>query len=75
VANFRFKIISKILANRLASIAARIVSSNQNGFIKGRHMKDCIGITSEAINMLSKKIPSGNVAFKIDISKAFDTLN
>jgi len=25
--------------------------------------------------MLSKKIPGGNVAFKIDISKAFDTLN
>ena len=34
MANFRFKIISKILVDRLASIAARIVSSNQNGFIK-----------------------------------------
>jgi len=75
VANFRFTIISKIVANKLTSIAARIVSPNQNGFIKGRHNKYCIGITSEAINMLSKKIPDGNVAFKIDISKAFDTLN
>jgi len=75
VANFRFKIISKILADRLASIAARIVSPNQNGFIKGRYIKDCIDITSEAINMLSKKIHGGNVAFKIDIFKAFDTLS
>jgi len=75
VAKFRFKIISKILIDKLASIAARIVSPNQNDFIKGWHIKDCIGITSEAINMLSKKIIGGNVAFKIDISKAFDSLS
>jgi len=35
VKKFSFKIISKILANRLASIVARIVSPNQNSFIKG----------------------------------------
>jgi len=35
VANFRFKIISKILVDKLASTVARIVSPNQNGFIKG----------------------------------------
>jgi len=75
MANFRFKIISKILADRLASIAARIVSPNQNDFIKGQHIKDCIGITSETINMLSKKMHGGNMAFKIYISKAFDTLS
>jgi len=71
MANFSFKIISKILADMLAFIAARIISPNQNGFINGWHIKDCIDITSEAINMFSKKISSGNVAFKIDISKAF----
>jgi len=35
IANFRFKIISKILDDRLASITARIVSPDQNDFIKG----------------------------------------
>jgi len=75
VTNFKFKIIPKILVNKLVSIIARIVSPNQNGFIKGQHIKDCIGITSEAINMISKKILGGNVAFKIDNSKAFDTLS
>ena len=43
--------------------------------MKGWHIKDCIGITLEATNMLSKKICDGNVAFKINISKAFDTLS
>jgi len=34
-ANFRFKIISKTLADGLALIVSRLVSPNQNGFIKG----------------------------------------
>jgi len=33
VANFKFKIISKILADRLALVAGRVISPNQNGFV------------------------------------------
>lgn len=74
LANFKFKILSKILADRLASILPNIISKEQRGFIKGRNIKDCIAITSEAINLLDKKCFGGNLALKIDISKAFDTL-
>ena len=74
LANFKFKIISKILANRLAPIMNNIISPEQRGFIKGRNIKDGICITSEAINHLHQKSFAGNVAFKVDISKAFDTL-
>jgi len=52
-ANFKFKIISKILADRLALVATRIISPNQYGFVQGRQIPYCIGIASEAINMLS----------------------
>jgi len=75
VANFKFKIISKILADRLALVAARIISPNQYGFVQGRKIQDCIGIAYEAINMLSKKVREGNVAYKVDLHKAFDTLS
>jgi len=61
VANFKFKIISKILANRLALVAARIISPNQYGFVQGRQIPDCIGIAFEAINVLSKKVRRCNV--------------
>jgi len=52
-----------------------IILEEQRGFIKGRNIKDCICLTSEAVNLLSKKTYGGNIACKIDISKAFDTLN
>jgi hypothetical protein len=75
LANFQFKLISKILANRLSLIAPKIISGHQKGFIRDRHISECICITSEAINLLDKKSFGGNLALKIDIRKAFDTLD
>jgi hypothetical protein len=74
MANFKFKIISKIIADRLASILPSIISEEQRGFIHERNIKDCLCIASEAINLLQNKAFGGNLALKIDISKAFDTL-
>jgi len=56
-------------------VAARIISPNQYGFVQGRHIQDCISIASEAINMFFKKVWAGNVAYKVDIHKVFDTLS
>ncbi|XP_058742332.1 uncharacterized protein LOC131614798 [Vicia villosa] len=75
VSNFKFKIISKIIADRLAAIMSSLVSTEQRGFIHGRHIHDCIGLASEAFNMLDSKAWCGNLAFKVDIAKAFDTLD
>jgi hypothetical protein len=73
LANFKFKIISKVLADdRLAQILPSIISKEQRGFVNGRNIKDCICLTSEAVNLLPKKAFGGNLALKIDISKAFD---
>ncbi|XP_068474775.1 uncharacterized protein [Phaseolus vulgaris] len=63
IINFKFKIISKILANRLELVVARIISPNQYGFVKGRKIQDCIGIASKTINMLSKKVRGGVSVF------------
>jgi len=38
VANFKFKIISKILADRLAIVAVRIISPYQYEFVQGRQI-------------------------------------
>ncbi|GAU27921.1 hypothetical protein TSUD_160160 [Trifolium subterraneum] len=75
MANFKFKVISKIIADRLASILPSIDSEEQKGFIHDRNIKDCLCIASEAANLLHNKSYGGNLALKIDITKAFDTLD
>jgi len=56
VANFKFKIIFKILTGRLALVATKIISLNQYGFVQGRQIQDCIGIASEAITCFLKRL-------------------
>jgi hypothetical protein len=66
-------IITKILADRLGGIASRIVSQQQRGFLSGRQAHEWIMIASEGANILDRKVYGGNMALKIDISKALDT--
>jgi hypothetical protein len=47
-----YKIISKVLVDRVAEIMPYFVSAGQKGFIKGRHIGDWIYMTSKAINIL-----------------------
>ena len=73
--NFIFKICTKILADRLGFLAPTIISKNQFGFVKGRRIQDCIALASEGFNILKNKSKEGNIAIKVDIRKAFDTLD
>ncbi|XP_058746496.1 uncharacterized protein LOC131619414 [Vicia villosa] len=51
-----------------------LVSKEKRGFIHGRHIHDCIRLASEAVKLLDSKDWCGNIALKVDIAKAFDTL-
>jgi hypothetical protein len=44
LANFKFKTITKVLADRLSQILPNLISKEQRGFIKGRNVKDCIAL-------------------------------
>jgi len=75
LANIKFKIVTKIVADRLAGMTSQIISIEQRGFVRGRNISECIVLASEAINSLDKRQYGGNIALKVDISKAFDTLD
>lgn len=68
------KLISKILALRLAPRLDEIVDHNQNAFIRTRSIHDnCKYIQRAAVLIRKKKSPM--LLLKLHISKAFDTLS
>lgn len=71
--NFLSKIFTKIISMRLGPLLKNILSCSQYGFIPGKNIHHYIAAGSEGFQCLSKG--GGNLALKVDIRKAFDTMN
>ncbi|RVW46228.1 LINE-1 retrotransposable element ORF2 protein [Vitis vinifera] len=69
-----YKLLAKVLANRLKKIVGKVVSSAQNAFVEGRQILDVALIANEAIDSLLKRNESG-VLCKLDLEKAYDHIN
>lgn len=54
-ANFKFKIINKVIGNKLTYIMPNIISPRKISFIQGRYISDCIYLTLEGIDMLHNR--------------------
>jgi hypothetical protein len=68
------KIISKLLANRLAPELENLISINQTDFVKKRCIHDNFMYMQQVVKDLhKKKFPS--LFIKLDISKVFDSAN
>ncbi|GJR44939.1 RNA-directed DNA polymerase, eukaryota [Tanacetum coccineum] len=68
-----YKIISKILTNRLVAVLGDIVNDVQSAFIKGRQILDGPFILNEVIQWCKSK-KKQSLIFKVDFEKAFDTV-
>ncbi|GJU32050.1 RNA-directed DNA polymerase, eukaryota [Tanacetum coccineum] len=69
----QYKIISKILANRLSMVIGSCVSPEQSAFIKGRNILDGPLILSEVMAWYRKR-KKQLMIFKVDFEKSFDSL-
>ncbi|GJU68843.1 RNA-directed DNA polymerase, eukaryota, reverse transcriptase zinc-binding domain protein [Tanacetum coccineum] len=67
-----YKIIAKILANRLSKVIDSIISPEQSAFISGRQILDGPLILSEVIDWYKKR-KKKMMLFKVDFEKAFDS--
>ena len=68
-----YKLLAKVLANRLKKMVGKVVSSSQNAFVKGRQILDIVLIANGAIKSLLKSNEC-RVMCKLDIEKAYDHL-
>lgn len=72
--NVLYKIISKILANRLKVLLPLIIAPNQSAFVKDRLLMENLLLATELVKDYHKDNISPRSAIKIDISKAFDSV-
>ncbi|WJX67479.1 hypothetical protein P8452_51944 [Trifolium repens] len=75
--NVLCKLVSKVLANRLKVVLDKCISDNQSAFVPGRSILDNAMVAIELVHYMKSKTKGkmGNVALKLDISKAYDRID
>ena len=72
--NVIYKIIAKVIANRLKQILPQIISPTQSAFVPGRLITDNVLVAYEVLHTMQgrKKGKNGALALKLDANKAYD---
>ncbi|GJU18294.1 RNA-directed DNA polymerase, eukaryota [Tanacetum coccineum] len=68
-----YKVVTKILANRLAMVISSIVSNTQSAFLSERQILDGPFIINEVLSWCKRKNKKA-MFFKVDFAKAYDSV-
>ncbi|GAU48380.1 hypothetical protein TSUD_118070, partial [Trifolium subterraneum] len=69
-----YKILAKVLANRLRLVIGSVISESQTAFVKDRQILDGILIAKEVVDE-ARKSKKELMLFKVDFEKAFDSVD
>ncbi|XP_074318577.1 uncharacterized protein LOC141655393 [Silene latifolia] len=72
--NIIYKCITKIFCSRLSEVLPDIVSCSQGSFVKGRNIVDNVLICQDLVRLYNRKTASPRCLIKIDLRKAYDTV-
>jgi len=69
-----YKILSKVLANRLRMVMRSLIAETHTTFVKGRQILDGILIANEVVDE-ARKSKKELMLFKVDFEKAYDSVD
>ena len=69
-----YKIISKVVANRLKPLLPTLVSGEQSRYVEGRQILNNIIQAQEVVHSLTRNKKAGMI-MQMDLAKAYDKLN
>jgi len=69
-----YKIVAKILANRLKKVMPFIIDERQSAFIEERHMLYSVLIANEVVEE-AKRSQKPCIVFKVHYEKAYDSIS
>ena len=69
-----YKIVAKVLANKLKGVLHEVIGQNQSAFVPGRLIFDNAMVAFETVHAMKYKHSDncGFMALKLDMSKAYD---
>lgn len=74
--NVIYKVITKVLVNRLKNCIGKLVNPLQASFVPGRHAVDNIIMAQEMVHSIRRsKAKNGGMMLKVDLEKAYDHVN
>ncbi|MCH96748.1 cysteine-rich receptor-like protein kinase, partial [Trifolium medium] len=69
-----YKVLAKVLANRLRGVIGKLISETQSAFVRGRQILDGIMIANELVDD-AKRNNKELILFKVDFEKAYDSVD
>lgn len=69
-----YKLLSKVLARRLAKVIGNLIPKTQLAFLKGRQLVEVVVVVNEVIDN-AKKAGNECLIFKVDYEKTYDSVD
>ncbi|KAM1277853.1 hypothetical protein ACFX2J_029945 [Malus domestica] len=72
--NVIYKILAKVLTNRLKVVMPKVIGDNQSAFVAGKQIQDNILVVHEVLHSLlhQRREDQAGMAIKLDMAKAYD---
>ncbi|CAI5533746.1 unnamed protein product [Closterium sp. Naga37s-1] len=72
--SFFYKLLAKVLANRIRTVLPKVISPNQFGFLPGRSLADAVSLVADAIDAAEQEDEDW-LLLLVDFQKAYDSVS